>query len=456
MALTSTPTGTGQSNTRWCGSASEGTTTRRGTWEGDVIEQLESVERQHDLAPAHASNTGPRRLRNVLDRLHHATGRQVVVLVDEYDKPILDVLDNPDLAKANRDWLRGFYGIVKDSADHVRFVFVTGVSTFSKVSLFSGLNNLRDITLDPRYATVCGYTDNDLDTVFAPELEGLNREEIRRWYNGYHWLGEEKVYNPFDLLLLFDSRKFKPWWFRTGSPSFLFQQLMDKEVSPMELERRVTDEQLVSKFDVGGHQRGRTPLPDRLPHPYRGGMGRRPDLLHPGLPQPGGAPEPETRGSSPIWAGRARRPPTRARNWPDCWPTTTSTASQRTSGPSSPVSPTSGTAKATWHATRPGTPGCSTPASAPSAWTCGWKTPPAADAPIWSSCTTHRCSYWKLKVARGEGGADTAHLLHKAIQQMQQRGYGEKYRHREEPIHLVALVFGWQNRNLDAVKAVRA
>ena len=218
--------------------------------EGDVIEQLESIERHHNLSPARTSDTGSRRLRNILDRLHQATGQQVVVLVDEYDKPILDVLDDPDLAKANRDWLRGFYGIIKDSARNVRFVFVTGVSMFSKVSLFSGLNNLKDISLDPRYATVCGYTDADLDTVFAPELPGLDREEIRRWYNGYHWRGEEKVYNPFDVLLLFDGREFRPWWFETGSPEFLFRLLMEKEVSPIDLEGRVTDGKLVSKFDV--------------------------------------------------------------------------------------------------------------------------------------------------------------------------------------------------------------
>ena len=219
--------------------------------ERSVLNQLVWVEEQAQLKlPEAPARTGPERLQDILRRLHHATGRQVVVLVDEYDKPILDVLDDPELAKANRDYLRGFYGIVKGSAEHVRFVFVTGVSMFSKVSLFSGLNNLEDISLDPRYATVCGYTDADLDTVFAPELPGLDREEVRRWYNGYHWRGGEKVYNPFDVLLLFRNREFRPWWFETGSPEFLFRMLMEKEASPIDLERRVTDGKLVSKFDV--------------------------------------------------------------------------------------------------------------------------------------------------------------------------------------------------------------
>ncbi len=222
-----------------------------GEIEGDIIEQLESVEREHGLPPARTSDTGPRRLRNILDRLHSATGRQVVVLVDEYDKPILDVLNDPELATANRDYLRGFYGIVKGSAAHVRFVFVTGVSMFSKVSLFSGLNNLKDISLDPRFATICGYRDEDLDRVFGPELAGLDREKIRIWYNGYHWRGGERVYNPYDVLLLLDSREFRPYWFETGSPDFLFRLLMEKSVSPMELEGRLADMALVSKFDVG-------------------------------------------------------------------------------------------------------------------------------------------------------------------------------------------------------------
>ena len=222
-----------------------------GEIEGDVIEQLEAAERQYGLEPAPTSDTGPRRLRSVLDRLHRSAGRRVVVLVDEYDKPILDALHDPELARANRDYLRGFYGIIKDCAEHVRFVFVTGVSMFSKVSLFSGLNNLEDISIDPRYATVCGYTDQDIDSVFGPELDGLDRAEIRTWYNGYHWRGGERVYNPYDVLLLLRNREFRPYWFETGSPTFLFRMLMEKSVGPMGLENRMADMSLVSKFDVG-------------------------------------------------------------------------------------------------------------------------------------------------------------------------------------------------------------
>ena len=217
--------------------------------ERSILTQLEVIERNADL-PTASRQTGPERLLDLLDRLHRAAGRSVVVLVDEYDKPILDVLHDPELAIANRDYLRGFYGIIKDCAEHVRFVFVTGVSMFSKVSLFSGLNNLKDISLDPRHATICGYTEDDIGAVFGPELGGLDRDDIRTWYNGYHWRGGERVYNPYDVLLLLDSREFRPYWFETGSPAFLFRTLMEKSTSPMELENRLTDMALVSKFDV--------------------------------------------------------------------------------------------------------------------------------------------------------------------------------------------------------------
>ena len=215
-----------------------------------IENQLTMIERDAGLDPVQSPGSCPERLRDILNRLHRATGQRAVVLVDEYDKPILDVLDNPEMAKANRDYLRGFYGIIKGSARDVRFVFVTGISMFSKVSLFSGLNNLLNISLDPRYATICGYTDRDLDTVFAPELPDLDRDEIRKWYNGYHWLGEEKLYNPFDLLLLFNSHHFKSHWFETGSPTFLFRVMMDREISPLELENRISDEDLLSTFDI--------------------------------------------------------------------------------------------------------------------------------------------------------------------------------------------------------------
>ena len=187
---------------------------------------------------------------HLLRAMRRAAGCRVVVLVDEYDKPILDALELPEVAKANRDFLRGLYGVVKDCDEDIRFSFITGVSKFSKVSLFSGLNSLRDITLNPHYSAICGYTERDLDEVFAPELPGLDRDRIRRWYNGYNWLGGERVYNPFDILLLFGDRKFKPYWIETGSSKFLIDTLERRGVTALDLERMWVGDAQLSKFDV--------------------------------------------------------------------------------------------------------------------------------------------------------------------------------------------------------------
>ena len=214
----------------------------------NLMAQLDAVERHTRVSSEYP--TGPERFGHLLESLHGDAGRPVAVLIDEYDKPILDALDAPEIARANRDYLRGLYAVIKDSDAHIRFSFITGVSKFSKVSLFSGLNNLKDITLDPRYSAICGYTDSDLDSVFAPELPGLDRAKIRDWYDGYCWLGDEKVYNPFDILLLFDKRKFGAWWFETGTPAFLVETLFRRQVSSLVLDEMMGSADLLSTFDV--------------------------------------------------------------------------------------------------------------------------------------------------------------------------------------------------------------
>ena len=214
----------------------------------DVMGQLELIEEEAGI-PSGAS-APPARFRRLIAALRKRAGQRVAVLVDEYDKPILDALGKPEVARANRDFLCGLYAAVKFSDAHIRFTFLTGVSKFSKASLFSGLNNLRDITLDPRYSAICGYTDADLDAVFAPELPGLDRDEIRRWYNGYNWLGAEKVYNPFDILLLFDLRKFRAHWFETGTPTFLIETLLRRGVASPDLDGLTATDDLLSAFDV--------------------------------------------------------------------------------------------------------------------------------------------------------------------------------------------------------------
>ena len=186
---------------------------------------------------------------DLIRQAHQASGQRAVVLIDEYDKPILDNIANAAMATEMREGLKNLYSVLKGSDAHLKFVFLTGVSKFSKVSLFSGLNNLTDITLDAPYSALCGYTDADVDTVFAPELPGLDRQQIRDWYNGYNWLGTS-VYNPFDLLLLFRSREFRPYWFETDTPTFLIQLLTERQFFTPDLARLQSSMALLSAFDV--------------------------------------------------------------------------------------------------------------------------------------------------------------------------------------------------------------
>lgn len=217
------------------------------------VELLDQLDLLKDLAEVKtiATKSLSGCLRRLIVELYRSSGRRVVVLVDEYDKPILDALKSPDVARSNRDLLRGFYSAIKDADEYVRFVLLTGVSKFSKVSLFSGLNNLKDITLNPAYSSICGFTETDLDRVFSPELRGLDREQIREWYNGYSWLGPEKVYNPYDVLTLLDDRVFEAHWFETATPTFLVDTLTERGVSTPELTRMTASDALLSAFDVG-------------------------------------------------------------------------------------------------------------------------------------------------------------------------------------------------------------
>ena len=224
-----------------------------GNLESHIFSQLSALEEDADIAPSPDARTGPDRLQYLIRRLYRTAGQPVVILVDEYDKPILDVLEKRELAQDNRDYLRGFYGIIKDCADYIRFVFVTGISMYSKVSLFSNLNNLNDISLAPEYASICGYTDADIDEVFAPELVGVEKEErqeIQRWYNGYHWRGKEKVYNPFDIMLYFQKREFQPYWYETGTPTWLYHLMKRGELSTRELQNLEMYKGDLSTFDL--------------------------------------------------------------------------------------------------------------------------------------------------------------------------------------------------------------
>jgi hypothetical protein len=176
--------------------------------------------------------------------------QKVVIVVDEYDKPILDNIENIPEALIIRDGMRDFYSKIKENDEYLRFVFLTGVSKFSKVSLFSGLNNLEDISLNPDYGNICGYTQLDVDTTFAPYLEGVNMEQVKRWYNGYNFLGD-RVYNPYDILLFIrNHRMFKNYWFETGTPRFLIELIKKNSYFIPKFIGLQVNESLVNSFDL--------------------------------------------------------------------------------------------------------------------------------------------------------------------------------------------------------------
>jgi len=189
---------------------------------------------------------------NLIKSANKKYNQQIVILVDEYDKPIIDNISDKELSFNARNILGNFYSGIKSCDRFIKFVFLTGVSKFSKVNLFSNLNNLKDITVDKKYATITGYTHNDLEECFAEYLDGVDHDMVKKWYNGYNYFGTP-VYNPYDILLFFSEEcKFKNYWWNTGNPSFLIEllkQQKSKHYIP-ELENTVVAEEVLSAFDV--------------------------------------------------------------------------------------------------------------------------------------------------------------------------------------------------------------
>jgi len=176
--------------------------------------------------------------------------QKVVILVDEYDKPILDNIDNPEVAKSIRDGLVNFYSVIKGSDEFLRFAFLTGVSKFTKTSIFSGLNNITDISLHKNYGDICGYSQNDVETTFKPHLEGVDMKELKSWYNGYNFLGSD-MYNPFDILqFISNGYIYKNYWFATGTPTFLMKLIKKNNYFLPNLINLKVDERLLDSFDI--------------------------------------------------------------------------------------------------------------------------------------------------------------------------------------------------------------
>ena len=225
----------------------EGVLTSRQQLETSIQAMLRNIARLNDIIVQEKETHLA--FSELIRAIHQKTGQRVVVLVDEYDKPILDNITDQQTARELREGLRNFYSVLKAQGAHLRFVILTGVSKFSKVSLFSGLNNLKDITLDKRYGNLCGYTQHELETVFHEYLDGIDLDKIRQWYNGYNFLADP-VYNPFDVLLYLDNREFKPYWFETGTPTFLVDLIYDKKLPATSLNKIEITDVFMGSFDV--------------------------------------------------------------------------------------------------------------------------------------------------------------------------------------------------------------
>ena len=181
----------------------------------------------------------PQRFAGVIQRAYQQTGKQVVILVDEYDKPLLQTMGvNEALNEQYRNELKAFYSVIKTCDEYIRFAFLTGVTKFSKISIFSDLNNLRDISLEKHYAGICGITQKELETNFQPEIQVLADGQdlayqetltaLQQWYDGYCFApAGEGMYNPFSLLNAFAKERFGSYWFETGTPTFLVNYLKE-------------------------------------------------------------------------------------------------------------------------------------------------------------------------------------------------------------------------------------
>ncbi|MDR3365491.1 MAG: AAA family ATPase, partial [Prevotellaceae bacterium] len=217
-------------------------------------------EKAEDYQATLKTDSAPDCLRKLIRTLHEKTGRRVVVLVDEYDVPILDVMGKAaEELKAIQEKLHAIYKVLKGADDHLQFVFLTGVSKFAGLSIFSALNNLKDITLDRQYATICGYTQQELEGNFSDYLAAAAEEmsktheelldAVRRWYNGYSWDGRTSVYNPFGILLFLSEQKFKNFWFSTGTPTFLIELLKKRNHIDSFLQPIQVKESIFSSYD---------------------------------------------------------------------------------------------------------------------------------------------------------------------------------------------------------------
>lgn len=202
-------------------------------------------EEQYDIK--FSSNDVAQRFKYIIRTLAQSSGKKVVILVDEYDKPLIEAIDDEPLQQEFRNMLKAFYGNLKTCDEYIRFAMLTGVSKFSKISLFSDLNNLQDISLDERYTDICGLTAEEIEHTLSEHIEAFAQkegttkadimEQMQKMYDGYHFSENtsKDIYNPFSVLNALSERTFRNYWFSTGTPSFLIKLLQNGEYDLQDL-----------------------------------------------------------------------------------------------------------------------------------------------------------------------------------------------------------------------------
>ncbi len=227
-------------------------------FEASLLSFLDKIAAKYDIE---LSNTFIKdKFGELIEKISEKTQQKVVVLIDEYDKPIVEHIDDIEKATKNREVMRDFFGVLKSSDPFLRFVFLTGVSKFSSVSIFSELNNIRDITFSKQFATLLGYTQTELEANFDSYIQDLGTvleikkpqllTKIKTWYNGYSWNAKDKMYNPFSILNLFMDQQFDNYWFATGTPTFLMKLIKKIELDTTEFENKKVSEILFDSYNL--------------------------------------------------------------------------------------------------------------------------------------------------------------------------------------------------------------
>ncbi len=219
---------------------------------------------EKEYGTSHPDQTPDWRFDKVIRDIYEQTGRQVVILIDEYDSPIVDTHDKPELEAANRRTLHDFYRVMKANEDYLKFVFLTGVGKIGQISVFSGLNNLKDISLHPDYSAICGITTQELLDNFREGIEELGKEmglanedalrKLKNQYDGYHFSQRlVDVYNPYSVVNALFDRSIGDYWFHSGTPTRLVRQFLEQDWGTIDLEGTIVSKSDMDSGDVLGN-----------------------------------------------------------------------------------------------------------------------------------------------------------------------------------------------------------